>query len=50
MDDASKKNVLALESVGDQMIEKYSEEINDFVRKLYVSQMGRQSNEFYRLD
>ena len=50
IDDASKKNVLALESVGDQMIEKYSEEINDFVRKLYVSQMGRQSNELYRLD
>lgn len=50
MDNVSKKNMKALESVGEKIVETYSEEIKNFTRKLYVSQIGRQSHEFYRLD
>lgn len=50
MDNVSKKNIKALESVGEKIVETYSEEIKNFTRKLYVSQIGRQSHEFYRLD
>lgn len=50
MDNVSKKNMKALESVGEKIVETYSDEIKNFTRKLYVSQIGRQSNAFYRLD
>ena len=50
MANVSKKNMKALESVGEKLVETYSEEIKNFTRKLYVSQIGRQSHEFYRLD
>lgn len=41
MDDASVKNILALEYVGEQMIEAYDEQLKSFARQLQLNQSMR---------
>ena len=49
MDNVSTKNIKALEAVGEKMVEEHWDKIKAFTRKLYISQIGCQPDEFYRM-
>lgn len=49
MDNVSDKNIKALEAIGEKMVEEHLDEIKTFTRRLYISQIGRHSGEFYRM-
>jgi len=48
MDNISKKNIKALQHVGDKMVEQYDEQLRLFVKKIYESQVTFPHERLYR--
>jgi len=50
MDCVSEENIKALVEIGDKIVEENLDMIKQFARKLYISQIGRLNDEFYRMN